>query len=134
MVCRPLNFRPILSLCAVLVGCGGNPTVPTGELAATTVDVTVRADIDCGTVPSVDPVKMRSISWDWMTVDQITWVALSVDDYKALGNNTSDWLAASKQMRAQRDYYRDCLARTQEIGNENLDVSLVPDISPSGSE
>jgi len=77
---------------------------------------------------------MRDVVWDIIEMDDVDYFALTVDDYKALGLNTSDWIAASREMRAQRDFYRDCIIRSQqEIHDENLDAGLVPSVSPSGS-
>lgn len=69
---------------------------------------------------------MRDVIWDIIEMDDESYFALTVDDYKALGLNTSDWIAASREMKLQRDFYRDCIMRSQqEIQDENMDSGLV---------
>ena len=72
---------------------------------------------------------MRDIVWEILELDDEAFFALTVDDYKALGLNVSDWIAASREMREQRDFYRDCISRSQkETHDENLDTGLVPSV------
>jgi hypothetical protein len=72
----------------------------------------------CGATPVAAPD---------FTPTPVVFFALTVDDYKALGLNVSDWIAASREMRLQRDFYRDCIVRSQkEVHDENLDAGLVP--------
>jgi hypothetical protein len=72
---------------------------------------------------------MRDINWDIITLDDIDLYTLTVADYQKLGLNVSDWIAASRQMKAQRDFYRDCIVRSrQEIQDENVDAGLVPSV------
>jgi len=78
---------------------------------------------------------MRDVVWDIIEMDDVDYFALTVDDYKALGLNTSDWIAASREMKLQRDFYRDCIKRSQEeTQDENLDAGLVPNLPTGGSE
>ena len=79
---------------------------------------------------------MRDINWEVIEVEGIIFdegdepftgklVTLTVDDYKALGMNTSDWLAASSKMKDQRTFYRDCIIRSQkETKKENENLNL----------
>ena len=122
----------ILSLSAALSACGGNRTIPSPDLTSTSVEVIVTVPYDCGVAPAIDPVRMRTINWDLMTVDDTALYTLTVDDYKLLGMNTSDWIAASKQMKAQRTHYRDCITRSQqEVQDEDVDSSVDGDL-PTG--
>ena len=115
----------ILSLCAALSACGGNRTIPNPNLTSTSVEVVVTVPYECGVAPASDPVRMRTINWDLMTVDGTALYTLTVDGYKLLGLNTSDWIAASAQIKAQRNHYRDCITRSQqEVSNEDVDSSL----------
>ena len=125
-------FLPILLglmlMLAFLAGCGGT-TPARGEFNETPVEVIVKVPYQCGQPPPVDPVQMRDIEWNIVQIDGEDYFALSVADYQALGLNTSDFIAAGKQMRGQRDFYRDCIARSiQETHDENVDAGLVPDI------
>ncbi len=122
---RPLNLTAILSLCAALSACGGNRTLPNPNLTPTTVEVVVTVPYDCGVAPASDPVVMRDVEWDIQNVDGVALYTLSVNYYRMLGLNTSDWIAASKQLKAQRNHYRDCITRSQqEVSNENVDFGL----------
>lgn len=120
-------FLTVVSL-ALLAGCGGSQPVRPG-LDPTPVIVEVKVPYLCGQPPPVDVVLMRDINWDIITLDDIDLYTLTVADYQKLGLNVSDWIAASRQMKAQRDFYRDCIVRSrQEIQDENVDAGLVPSV------
>ena len=124
-------FLTVISL--TLVACGATP-VAAPDFTPTPVTFNIQVPYLCGQPPSVGVVVMRDVVWDIIEMDDEDYFALTVDDYKALGLNTSDWIAASREMKAQRDFYRDCIKRSQEeIHDENLDAGLVPSVSPSGS-
>lgn len=117
-------FLTVLSLS--LAGCGATP-VPDPDFDPTPVTFNIQVPYLCGQPPSVGVVIMRDVVWDIIEMDDVDYFALTVDDYKALGLNTSDWIAASREMKLQRDFYRDCIMRSQqEIHDENLDSGLVP--------
>ena len=116
-----------------LTGCGATP-VANPDFTPTPVTFNIQVPYRCGQPPSVGVVLMRDVVWDIIEMDDVDYFALTVDDHKALGLNTSDWIAASREMKAQRDFYRDCIKRSQqEIHDENLGTDLVPSVSPSGS-
>ena len=124
-------FLTVLSL--VLGGCKTTPVADT-DFDPTPVTFNIQVPYRCGHPPSVGVVIMRDVVWDIIEMDDENFFALTVDDYKALGLNTSDWIAASREMKLQRDFYRDCIKRSQEeIHDENLDAGLVPSVSPGGS-
>jgi hypothetical protein len=117
-------FLTVLSLS--LVGCGATP-VADPDFDPTPVTFTITVPYRCGQPPSVGVVIMRDVIWDIIEMDDESYFALTVDDYKALGLNTSDWIAASREMKLQRNFYRDCIKRSQEeIQDENMDAGLVP--------
>lgn len=121
---RSKIFLTVLSL--VLVGCGATP-VADPDFTPTPVVFNVKVAYQCGQPPSVAVVEMRDVVWKIINMDDEDYFALTVDDYKALGLNVSDWIAASREMRLQRDFYRDCIVRSQkEVHDENLDAGLVP--------
>lgn len=118
----------LLFALTLIAGCGGHKPKQ-GNFDPTPVTVEVKVPYICGQPPPVDVVIMRDINWDIITLDDIDLYTLTVDDYKRLGLNTSDWIAASRQMKAQRDFYRDCIARSrQETYDENVDAGLVPSL------
>lgn len=116
-------FLTVLSL--TLVACGATP-VANPDFEPTPVTFTIKVPYVCGQPPGVSMVIMRDVVWDFITLDDEDLVTTTVDGYKALGLNTSDWIAASFEMKEQRNFYRDCIKRSQqEIHDENLDASLV---------
>lgn len=128
----PVVFLLTLVLLA-LVGCAATP-VADNNFTPTPVTFNIKVPYRCGQPPSVGVVVLRDVTWEILELDEENFFALTVDDYKALGMNTSDWIAASREMKAQRDFYRDCIMRSQqETQDENLDAGLVPSISPGGS-
>jgi len=109
----------LISLSVALSACSSVRGIPNPDITPTPVEVRVMVPYGCGVAPAVDPVKMRSIHWDIMTINHQALYTLTVSDYQLLGMNVSDWLAASKQMKAQRNHYRDCIERSQtEIEEE----------------
>lgn len=128
----------ILLLMLALVGCAGNKPKP--DFEETPVEVVVKVPYECGQPSPVPAVSMRDIRWEIIEVENIVLnegdepftgelYTLSVDDYKALGLNTSDWIAASAGMRGQRDFYRLCIERSQkDIHDENLDARMDADL------
>lgn len=118
----------ILMFMLALVGCAGNkPAV--GAFDNTPIEILVKVPYECGQPPPVSRVSMRDIEWVIVEIDGEDFFTLTVDDYKALGLNTSDWIAASAEMKEQRNFYRECIARSQEdIHDENLDASLASDL------
>lgn len=119
-----------LLLLVVLSGCAGND-VADDNFKPTPVTFTVVVPYKCGQPPAIDHVLMRDINWDIITLDDLDLYTLTVADYQLLGLNTSDWIAASQQMKVQRNFYRDCIARSiKETQDENLDAGLVPNNAP----
>ena len=144
----PLFLPVILMLTLVLfalVGCGSTP-VADPDFKPTDVTFHIKVPYKCGQPPAVSAVIMRDINWEVIDVKGIIFdegdepftgqlVTLTVDDYKLMGMNISDWLAASSESKEQRHFYRDCIARSQqEIHDENLDSGLVPSVHTSGTE
>lgn len=134
----PMFMPVILMLTLVLfalVGCGSTP-VADDDFKPTPVTFNIKVPYKCGQPPSVSVVMMRDINWEVIDVEGVIFhegadpftgqlVTLTVDDYKALGANTSDWIAASRESKAQRHFYRDCIVRSQEearIDNENVEI------------
>jgi hypothetical protein len=123
-------FLPILLLLALmlsaLVGCGSTE-VADPDFEPTPVTFNIKVPYICGQPPSIGVVLMRDVNWDIITLDDLDLFTLTVDYYKSLGMNTSDWIAASRELLAQRNFYRDCIMRSQqETHDENLDTGLVP--------
>lgn len=125
------KFVALLTLLS-LAGCGGFLKKPaTGNLDPTPVQVVVKVPYLCGQPSPIDVVQMRDINWEIIEVVDLLFdengepytgdlFALTVSDYQLLGMNTSDWIAATRQLKAQRDFYRDCIIRSrEEIENEN---------------
>ena len=114
----PVVFLLVLML-FFLVGCGGRNTKPDNTFDSTPVQVVVKVPYVCGQPPPVDVVIMRDINWDIITLDDVDLYTLTVADYQNLGLNTSDWIAASRQMKEQRNFYRDCIVRSMKDAAEH---------------
>jgi hypothetical protein len=126
----------------VLSGCASTD-VADDNFTPTPVTFTIKVPYKCGQPPPIDHVIMRDIDWELIEVKDFVLdegkppftgdlAALTISDYQLLGLNTSDWIAASKQLAAQRNFYRDCIVRSQkEVHDENLDAGLVPSVSPA---
>ena len=124
----PPTLLVLSLLLLVLSGCGGTP-VADPDFTPTPVTFNIKVAYKCGQPSPVSMVIMRDVKWDFLTIDDDDFAALTIDDYKALGLNTSDWIVASFEMKEQRNFYRDCIKRSQEeIHDENLDAGLVPNI------
>jgi hypothetical protein len=78
------------------------------------VEILVKVPYICGEPPPIDVLILRDVNWDIITLDDVDLYTLEVDYYKALGLNTSDWISASRQMKEQRDFYRDCIYQSQQ--------------------
>jgi hypothetical protein len=123
----PLLLMLTLTLWA-LTGCGATP-VANPDFTPTPVTFNILVPYNCGQPSPVSMVIMRDVIWDFITLDDEDLVTTTIDGYKALGLNTSDWIAASFEMKEQRNFYRDCIMRSQkEIQDENMDAGLVPSI------
>lgn len=119
-------FLPVVLLLVLilflLTGCGWNKPKTGPEFDPTPVQVIVKVPYKCGQPPPIDVVMMRDINWDIITLDDIDLYTLTVADYQKLGMNTSDWIAASRQMKEQRNFYRDCIARSiEEAAKQNAE-------------
>ena len=101
----------ILVLLIFLAGCGAH-TPAKGEFEETPVTVTPIVIVECGQPPPITPVKMRDVTWDIIELDDVDLYTITVEDYQALGMNVSDWLKASKEMKLQRDFYKECVDRS----------------------
>ncbi len=117
----------LLLVLVFVAGCTSKP-IPAPDFTPSPIDVIVTVPYFCGVPPAVDPVNMRSINWDIMTVDDVDLYTLTVSDYSLLGLNVSDWLTASWQMKLQRDFYRDCITRSQ------ADTQTPPQPQPEDSD
>lgn len=114
-------------LLLVLTGCAGTKEVAAPDFEPTPVTFNILVPYKCGQPPAVSMVIMRDVIWDFITLDDEDLVTTTVDGYKALGLNTSDWIGASFEMREQRNFYRDCITRSQqETHDENIHSGLVP--------
>ncbi len=134
-----MKLKLFLTVLSLLVGCAGTP-VADSDFTPTPVTFNVQVAYSCGQPPPVSMVIMRDINWEIIEVDGLQFsqgsnmftgnlFTLTVDDYKFLGLNVSDWIAASAEMKEQRDFYRDCIVRSQkEINDGNLDADLATDI------
>lgn len=115
----PQNLTAILSLSVVLSACSTVKPVANPNLIPTTVEIRVTVPYDCGVPPGIDPLSMRDVEFEAVEADGVKYFGLTAEQYQMLGLNTSDWIAASKQMKAQRNHYRDCIERSQETVDED---------------
>ena len=113
-------FWPVIALLFLifLLVMGCSSSIPAPDLKETPIEVAVFVPIDCGVPSAIDPVKMRDIVWDIKKIDGEYFYTLTVSDYQLLGKNVSDWVAASSQLKGQRNHYRDCIERSKRVNSD----------------
>lgn len=117
MVPKPSPFfLPVVLMLTLvlfaLTGCGSTPVSDT-DFKPTPVKFTITTPIECGQPPGVSVVRMRDVEFDIVEIEGEDYFVLTVDNYKAFGKNISEWIAASKESKAQRHFYRDCIIRSK---------------------
>lgn len=118
---RSPAFWPVIATLLILFLLMGCSSIPDPDLKETPIEVQVYVPINCGVAPAVDSVEMRDIFWKIQIIDGKAFYTLTVSDYQLLGLNVSDWLAASGQLKGQRNHYRDCIDRSRKVNSEYFD-------------
>lgn len=91
-----------------LTGCASTEEVP--SLEPTVVEVVRYVTIHCGQPPALVPLTMLDIDWKVLPDSEGNQrFTLSPEDYERLGRNVTEILLRSSQLKAQRDFYTDCL-------------------------
>lgn len=105
-------YLTVVSL--ALTGCA-TTSIPTPDLAPTTVNVPVVLPYDCGAPPS--STKFRSLAVEFVisptSAGVLMW-GLTERNYRNLGINVAAIKKGAKQIKAQRDFYRNCIEASQE--------------------
>ena len=108
---------------AFLVGCSGSWKKVLPYRPAEVVTETVYIQPDCGTPPRRAPVELRPITWRIIPNEkgeQGFW--LSANGYEDLAFNTSEISKGSRELKAEIQYYINCLAREPEIPIPGVEV------------
>lgn len=103
----------LILLSLLLVGCGSTP-VPSPDFTPTPVSFTIKVAYLCGDAPGITLLNMKPVEFDPVEINGEEMVVITMGDYVNLGENVSRWIAVSKEMKAQRNFYRDCIIRSQE--------------------
>lgn len=105
-------FLPIVLLFVLillaLTGCAVKPP-PAPDLDPTRVEITQFVWYQCGQPPGVTHVSFDEVEFKLVEIEgQVVWT-LSAQQYANLGNNMSDIILASKEMKGERDFWRACV-------------------------
>jgi len=104
-----------IALALLLSGCGTTGVVNLAEPEHNTLDVEGFIAYECGTAPAIDKALMLPVVWGDGISDGKTVFILLAKFYENLGINTANWIKGTSQLRAQRDFYRDCIDRSKTL-------------------
>ena len=110
-----MGRKPVLLLTAAMgiAGCSSTPPVP--NVAPVIVEVARYIAYECGVPPAIVPLTTLEVEWDVAPdINGDDRFMLTPQQYENLGKNVSEILAKSKQLKAQRDFYSDCILASQE--------------------
>jgi len=108
-----MNWKLLLISSLLLAGCSWiKPTV----LPPRPVVVTEYVRADCGTPPQRAPVEFRHVEWLILEVSGEQRFTLTAGEYENLAFNTSEIIKGAKELRAEIQYYLDCLSRPPDGG------------------
>ncbi|MEK0324246.1 MAG: hypothetical protein QQN63_00950 [Nitrosopumilus sp.] len=111
-----MGRKPVLLLTAAMgiVGCSSAPPVP-NNVAPVIVEVARYIAYECGVPPAIVPLTMLDVEWDVATdVNGEEQFMLTPQQYENLGKNVSEILAKSKQLKAQRNFYVECIESSRD--------------------
>lgn len=118
--------RALIALALGLVLAACNTTPKTKEVP---VEVEKVVAYQCGTPPANDPFKALPVKWSVQQLSSGSKVfALTAQYFENLMTNLVNSKASGKQVRAQRDFYAECVKRSQEP------APAVPPPKPTGSK
>lgn len=107
-----MKWLTILLLIALLPACtwGGTKKPPPPEV----VPVDTAVAYECGTPPAADPYKALPVRWQVYTLPTGKKAfTLDAQMFENLVTNMVKGLTLSQQLRGQRDFYAECVARSQ---------------------
>lgn len=96
----------------VFVACTTPPPRPELEERPVVVEY-VQVAYDCGTPPGVTQIKITDVEWKLYQIGGETVFSLTTENYTLLAEGVANVLLASRQLRAQRDFYVACIERSQ---------------------
>ena len=101
-----------LVLALVLAGCASHGKPPPPAPITNTVYVVA----DCDEPPQRRLVEFKPVSWRILAVNDEVLFTLTTEQYEHLSYNTSENIAAVKELKAEIRYYVDCLANQARLG------------------
>lgn len=111
-----MRLSILLTISVLLSACGLLGKKPEPFVPAKTVAVSTYVYADCGKPPQRSPVEFRPITWrilpDAKGEQRFT---LTAKGYEDLSFNQSETEKGSKELKAEIQYYLDCLTRPIEV-------------------
>lgn len=101
----------LLLISSLLAGCASHQPAPPLPKPVTITEYVVP---DCGNPPTRSPVEFRSVTWRVIQTPESDWFALSPAEYADLGFNTSETIKGARELRAENQYFRNCLKRERQ--------------------
>ena len=108
-----MRFLLLLTISIILVGCGHKQVKD--PVPPKPVVVTKYVYPDCGTPPRRDKVEHRDIVWGYIHDENGNVLyTLSPKDYENLSFNTSEIIKGAKQLKGEKDFYKECIKANRD--------------------
>ena len=104
-----------IALALLLSACGTTGVVKIAEPEHNTLTVEMVAPYECGEAPASDKAAMLPVVWGKSVFGGKAVFTLLAKFYENLGINTANWIKGTAQLRAQRDFYKGCIDRSQQL-------------------
>lgn len=104
-----------IALALLLSACGTTGVVKIAEPEHNTITVEKMVAYECGEAPAIDKVLMLPVIFGDIMTEIGRAFTLAARQYENLGINTANWIKGTAQLRAQRDFYKDCIDRSQQL-------------------
>lgn len=125
-----MKYLMMLMLTVLLVGCGDKNQKPDKPVEAVVVDKSV--PYICGEPPAVDPFKAKPVKFGTIDNAGQRLFTLTGSAYEALITNMSKAATSTSQVVKQRDFYKDCIERSQEPAKPAS--SVIKEVRPAGGK
>lgn len=123
-----MKYLTMLMLVFLLVACTDKNQKPAAPVEAVVVDKSV--PYICGEPPAVDPFKAKAVKFGTIDNAGQRLFTLTPPAYEALMTNMSKVATSTAQVVKQRDFYKDCIERSQEKAQPAR--SVIKEVRPAG--